>query len=62
MGGPERCAGGVVMDILVDLTTPLELSVPDKIMIAIMVLLFAAVVYFTVKAIIIEENYEDGWR
>lgn len=50
------------MDILVDLTTPLELSVPDEIMIAIMVLLFGAVVYFTVKAIIIEENYEDGWR
>ena len=50
------------MDILVDLTTPLELSIPDKIMFAILVLLFAVVVYSTVKAIIIDENYEDGWR
>ena len=50
------------MDIIIDLTTPLELSVPDKIMIAILLLLFGAMVYYGVKAILIKENYEDGWR
>lgn len=50
------------MDIIIDLTKLLELSIPAKIMIAIMILLVGAMIYFFFKAFIIEENYEDGWR